>query len=106
MADLSKTSRVSVFFNICLVAIIAKFSPTSESIADAGGLVPILAHSTFRPGTYFIGLGIISFAFSCQHSSLILAGSLKNPTRERWNKVTLTAILACSTLATLLGTFG
>mmetsp|Transcript_30963 Transcript_30963/g.62319 ORF Transcript_30963/g.62319 Transcript_30963/m.62319 type:complete len:641 (-) Transcript_30963:29-1951(-) len=106
MADLAKTSRLSVLFDIFLVAIVAIFSPTSESIHDAGGIINLLSQSTFRPGTCFIGLGIISFAFSCQHSSLIIAGSLDNPTRERWSKVTLIALAACATLATFMGTFG
>lgn len=106
MADLAKTSRLSVLFDICLVAIVAMYSPTSESINDAGGIINLLSQSTFRPGTCFIGVGIISFAFSCQHSSLIIAGSLDNPTRERWSKVTFFALAACATLATFMGTFG
>ena len=106
MADLAKTSRISVFFNIGLVAIIAIFSPTSESISDAGGLATILSESTFRPRTLFVGLGIISFAFSCQHSSLIIAGSLENPTRERWNKISLAAFIFVSVLAMIIGSFG
>lgn len=106
MADLAKTSRISVFFNMGLVAIIATFSPTSESISDAGGLATILSESTFRPRTLFVGLGIISFAFSCQHSSLIIAGSLENPTRERWNTISLAAFIFVSVLAMIIGSFG
>ena len=92
MADLSKTSRISVLLDILLVAIVARYSPTSESIADAGGIITIISRSTFRPRTCFVGLGVISFAFSCQHSCLIIAGSLEKPTRERWGKVTLAAV--------------
>ena len=106
VADLAKTSRISVMFNIALVGIIATFSPSPESIEQAGGFSNILSQSTFRPGTCFIGLGIISFAFSCQHSSLIIAGSLENPTRERWTKVSSAALAFVSILAVLIGTFG
>jgi len=106
MADLAKTSRISVLLNICLVGIIVTYSPSSESIANAGGFATILSQSTFRPRTCFIGLGIISFAFSCQHSSLIIAGSLKNPTRERWSKVSWAALTFCLILSTVLGTYG
>mmetsp|Transcript_18386 Transcript_18386/g.39500 ORF Transcript_18386/g.39500 Transcript_18386/m.39500 type:complete len:605 (-) Transcript_18386:318-2132(-) len=106
MADLAKTSRVSVLFNICMVSIIATYSPTSQSISDAGGFSTILLESSFRPATCFVGLGILSFAFSCQHSSLIIAGSLENPTRERWNKVSWAALAFCSVLAIIMGSFG
>ncbi|KAL3801665.1 hypothetical protein HJC23_013170 [Cyclotella cryptica] len=106
MADLAKTSRICVLFDVFLVAIIAWFSPTSESISTYNGILPILSNSTFRPQTCFIGLGILSFAFSCQHSSLIIAGSLKNPTRDRWKIVTASALGICSILAIFMGSFG
>jgi sodium-coupled neutral amino acid transporter 11 len=85
---------------------IAYYSPTSESITQNNGLLYILYNSTFRPSTCFIGLGIISFAFSCQHSSLIIAGSLENPTVARWQKVTASALGICSILAIVMGSFG
>ncbi|KAL7535237.1 hypothetical protein ACHAXR_006369 [Thalassiosira sp. AJA248-18] len=106
MADLARTSRISVLLNIGLVTIITMFSPSSESISDAGGFTNILSHSLFRPGTCFIGLGVISFAFSCQHSSLIIAGSLANPTRERWTTVSTVALTFVSVLAIIMGSAG
>ncbi|KAL7547052.1 hypothetical protein ACHAWF_010372 [Thalassiosira exigua] len=106
MADLAKTSRISVLFNIGLVGIIAKFSPTSESISEAGGIGSIISQSTVRPGTLAIGLGVISFAFSCQHSSLIIAGSLENPTRERWSKASWAALGFCTVLSLVMGSYG
>lgn len=106
MADLAKTSRLSVLFNIGLVSIIAIYSPTSESIENEGGFGSILKQSTFRPRTLAIGLGIISFAFSCQHSSLIIAGSLHNPTRQRWSRVSWAALFFCSVLSLIMGTYG
>ena len=106
MADLAKTSRICVLFDAFLVAMIAYYSPTSESITANDGLLSILYNSTFRPQTAFLGLGIMSFAFSCQHSSLIIAGSLKNPTVDRWNKVTGSALGICSVLAIVMGSFG
>lgn len=134
MADLAKTSRICVLFDTFLVAMIAYYSkfilssqlpvycretfdfvlilpclllgPTSESIAQNEGLMHILSNSTFRPRTCFMGLGIISFAFSCQHSSLIIAGSLQNPTVTRWQKVTVAALCICSMLSIVMGAFG
>eukprot|EP00985_Skeletonema_marinoi_P026312 scaffold20312_cov146-Skeletonema_marinoi.AAC.1 len=106
VADLAKTSRVSVLFDVCLVFIIAKFSPISETVETFGGIGPVISNSIFRPRTIFIGLGILSFAFSCQHSSLIIAGSLENPTRERWTRVSRAALGFCATLGIIMGTCG
>jgi sodium-coupled neutral amino acid transporter 11 len=106
MADLAKTSRFSVLLNIGLVGIIAMYSPTSESISNAGGFTSILSQSTVRPGTCFIGLGIISFAFSCHHSALIIAGSLENPTRVRWSAASRSALGFCTILSIIMGTSG
>ena len=106
MADLAKTSRFSVLFNIGLVGIIAMYSPTSESISNAGGYTSILSQSTVRPSTCFIGLGIISFAFSCHHSALIIAGSLENPTRLRWSRASWSALGFCTVLSIIMGTAG
>lgn len=106
VADLAKTSRVSVLFDIGLVFIIAKFSPIAETVEAAGGFAPVISNSIFRPRTTFIGLGILSFAFSCQHSSLIIAGSLENPTRERWTRVSRAALGFCATLGIIMGTCG
>lgn len=106
VADLAKTSRISVLLDVCLVFIIAQYSPISERSEEAGGILPIISDSIFRPKTCFIGLGILSFAFSCQHSSLIIAGSLQNPTRERWACVSRAALSFCSILGIIMGTCG
>lgn len=106
VADLAKTSRISVLFDVCLVIIIAKYSPIAETAEAAGGFGPIISNSIVRPRTIFIGLGILSFAFSCQHSSLIIAGSLQNPTRERWTRVSRASLGVCATLGIIMGTCG
>jgi len=132
MADLSKTSTMSVFFDIIMVLIIAIFSPVRESIAQAaaaasssaasesslfftdtttaassvGGLSQIISESILFPKTVFVGLGVLSFAFVCQDSSFLIAGSFQNPTKKRWSTVTRSALLTCSTLATIIGVTG
>ena len=106
MADLARTSRISVIFNITMVSLIAWYSPSSETLQEKGGLLNVLEESTFRPSTCAIGLGVVSFAFSCQHSSLIIAGSLKDPSKERWGKVTTWALTFCVILALVQGSFG
>jgi sodium-coupled neutral amino acid transporter 11 len=105
MADLAKTSRISVTFDFIMVGIVFIISPWQINIAERG-LVEILETSIFRPETVFVGLGVLSFAFVCQHSAFIIAGSLENPTKVRWGKSVLIASVACGLLATVCGTTG
>ena len=59
-----------------------------------------------RPETVFVGLGVLSFAFVCQHSAFLIAGSLERPTIRRWSVVTHTALTACALLAWASGLAG
>jgi solute carrier family 38 (sodium-coupled neutral amino acid transporter), member 11 len=51
----------------------------------------------------FQAIGVISFAFVCHHNSLLIYGSLKTPTLDRFSQVThvstLLSLVACCTLA-------
>src|ERR1700755_2981607 len=51
----------------------------------------------------FQAIGVISFAFVCHHNSLLIYGSLKTPTMDRFAKVTHyspgISMLACLTMA-------
>ncbi|KAF2479980.1 amino acid transporter [Neohortaea acidophila] len=51
----------------------------------------------------FQAIGVISFAFVCHHNSLLIYGSLKTPTMDRFAKVTHystgISMLACMTMA-------
>ena len=89
-----------------LVGIIAVFSPVKESVSEAGGIKQLLEDSTPDISTFFTGIGVLCFAFVCQHSAFIIAASLENPTRERWNKVTGLALGTCCFLATVMGICG
>lgn len=106
MADLSKTSTISVMFDICLVVIVAFCSPVQDSIEAAGGIDFIWEESLVRPSTLFVGLGVLSFAFVCQDSSFIIAGSLHQPTKERWGAVSRSSLLTCAALSTIIGVTG
>lgn len=48
-------------------------------------------------------IGVISFAFVCHHNSLLIYGSLRTPTMDRFAKVTHystgVSMLACLTMA-------
>jgi sodium-coupled neutral amino acid transporter 11 len=61
MADLAKTSRISVFFDTLMVLVVVYVSPWQET-----DIVATLQTSIFRPDTVFVGLGVLSFAFVCQ----------------------------------------
>ena len=53
----------------------------------------------------FQAIGVISFAFVCHHNSLLIYGSLKTPTMDRFAKVThySTGISMVACLAMALG---
>lgn len=106
MADLAKTSKVSVIFQCAMVAVVVVFSPVSESIEANGGLVQIAAESVVNWNKIFIGLGVLSFAFVCQHGAFIVAGSLEKPTKERWAMATSRALSLCVILEAACGIAG
>jgi hypothetical protein len=103
MADLAKTSRLSVLIDTLLVLVVAYKSPVSW---DRLEIVWDEPDFWIRMETIFVGLGVLSFAFVCQHSAFIIAGSLDNPTITRWSRVTKSALMLCVCLATLCGVSG
>lgn len=116
MADLAKTSTISVIFDIIMVVVIVVNAPISKSISsDAldgttnsfeSLKIFILRNSTIHTSTIFIGLGVLSFAFVCQHSGFIIAGSLQNPTKKRWRIVTSLSLFSSAFLSILCGVSG
>jgi len=106
MADLAKTSKISVIFQCFMVLVVVLFSPVSESLEQHGGLLQIASESVVNSSTIFIGLGVLSFAFVCQHSAFIVAGSLEKPTKERWGQATSRALSLCVVLEASCGIAG
>jgi sodium-coupled neutral amino acid transporter 11 len=102
MANLAFTSRISVVFDTIIVAFVAYNAPiTFED-------VPLKLHEekAINPSTLFVGLGVLSFAFVCQHSAFLIAGSLSRPTHARWTTVTTVSLIICGTLALVCGISG
>jgi len=68
--------------------------------ADMRG--PIRGSLLINPGV-FQAIGVISFAFVCHHNSLLIYGSLKQPTMDRFARVThfstSVSMLACLGMA-------
>lgn len=107
MADLEKTSRLNVFLNLCLVVLVVGYSPVLESVEAQGGLIQLISQEKLLDiHTFFVGFGVCSFAFVCQDSSFIIAGSMSNPTKARWKSVTNAAMLTCCTLELTMGLSG
>ena len=101
MADLAKTSRINVTFDlimVCLVVYCARNQAAWETFD--------WRQSIIHYDTVFVGLGVLSFAFVCQHSAFIIAGSLEKPTKSRWAGVTTTALIISCTLALMCGVGG
>lgn len=89
-----------------MVFIVAISSPVQESIEQSGGIDKVMKGSTIHVQTFFIGLGVLSFAFVCQDSSFIIAGSLHKPTKKRWGVVTRSSLTICTMLAIVIGVTG
>mmetsp|Transcript_351 Transcript_351/g.747 ORF Transcript_351/g.747 Transcript_351/m.747 type:complete len:651 (+) Transcript_351:230-2182(+) len=105
MADLAFTSRLSVIIDTILVGLVVYNAPMSESLEIQGGWEGMASHAVHWD-TLFVGLGVLSFAFVCQHSAFIIAGSLENPTIARWSIVTRNALAFCVCLALTCGICG
>ena len=56
-----------------------------------------------NPGQFAAGIGTISFAFVCQHSSFIVFRSMKEGTLANWTKVANYSLLIAGVLCLLLG---
>jgi len=105
MATLSFTSFISSLSDVVLVVFIVVYSPIRETVAQRGGIGEILKEDSIKP-TAFVGLGIISIAMCCQHSSFLIYGSLENHTAFRWKIVTGISISLATFLSVLLGVSG
>ncbi|KAK7057179.1 aa-trans domain-containing protein [Favolaschia claudopus] len=100
--DIHKLSRASGLALIGMVIIVVSVvieSPhtTAELKGD-----PSKRFSFIEPGI-FQAIGVISFAFVCHHNSLLIYGSLRTPTLDRFAVVThistVLSLVACCTLA-------
>ncbi len=105
MGNLAKTSLISVIFDCMLIAIVVYFSPAAENI-EKFGMNQIISNSKFHITSFFRGLGVLCFAFVCQHSAFIIASSLERPTKKRWDVVTGISITICTILAIIMGVSG
>ncbi|KGO40097.1 Amino acid transporter, transmembrane [Penicillium expansum] len=84
--DIAKLAKASALALISMVVIVV-------TVITQGFRVPpesrgeIKSHLIFNTG-FFQAVGVISFAFVCHHNSLLIYGSLKRPTLDRFTRVT------------------
>ncbi len=124
MADLAKTSKMNVCFDLIMVLLVVYLAIQQrdyhweeendfESMDDDddnnnnnNNNTDTIDLWSVKWETIFIGLGVLSFAFVCQHSAFIIAGSLEKPTKERWSFVTKLALAFAACMSLLMGVFG
>lgn len=85
--DIAKLAKASTFalisMTVILVTVVVQ-SVLTPSEARGSFTTPLLTINE----NIFQAVGVISFAFVCQHNSLLIYGSLKTPTIDRFAKVT------------------
>ncbi|KAI0356291.1 amino acid transporter [Trametes cingulata] len=100
--DIHKLSRASGLALVGMIIIVMSVLIEGPKVdSDLKG--DPSARFTFLGDGVFQAIGVISFAFVCHHNSLLIYGSLRTPTLDRFNKVThistLISLVACCTLA-------
>ncbi|KAH7125652.1 transmembrane amino acid transporter protein-domain-containing protein [Dendryphion nanum] len=99
--DIAKLAKASGFALVSMTVIIVTvitqgFRVPSESRGQLRGSIVI--HSGV-----FEAIGVISFAFVCHHNSLLIYGSLRKPTIDRFSRVThystSISLVACLVMA-------
>ncbi|KAJ7170541.1 amino acid transporter [Mycena crocata] len=100
--DIHKLSRASGLALIGIVIIVTSVLIESPNTSPELKGDPSKRFSFIEPGI-FQAIGVISFAFVCHHNSLLIYGSLRTPTLDRFAVVThistMLSLVACCTLA-------
>ncbi|KAL8366017.1 hypothetical protein RB595_004684 [Gaeumannomyces hyphopodioides] len=100
--DISKLARASTLALVSMAVIVV-------TVVVQGALAPPEFRGSFTTPLLTVNsgisqaIGVISFAFVCHHNSLLIYGSLKTPTIDRFSRVTHystgISMLACLVLA-------
>jgi len=101
IARLSKVSLLSLLFMIVIFIGVLLRLTTMQHI------VPQTSDAwAFANTGVFQATGIMAFAFMCHHNTFLLYDSLREPTQERWNKVTHFSIVTSLIVCILMGVGG
>ena len=100
--DIHKLSRASGLALLGMLIIVVSVLVEGPHVTPDLKGDPSKRYSIISPGV-FRAIGVISFAFVCHHNSLLIYGSLRTPTLDRFAQVThistLISVLSCTTLA-------
>lgn len=100
--DIHKLARASGLALIGMVIIVTSVLIEGPQVPPELKGDPSKRFSVIGPGV-FPAIGVISFAFVCHHNSLLIYGSLRTPTLDRFAKVThistAISLVACMALA-------
>ncbi|KAG6811900.1 hypothetical protein H0H92_005358 [Tricholoma furcatifolium] len=100
--DIHKLSRASGIALIGMVIIVVSVIIEGPHVTPELKGDPNERFTIIGPGI-FQAIGVISFAFVCHHNSLLIYGSLRTPTLDRFAQVThistFISLVCCATLA-------
>ncbi|KAI0314122.1 transmembrane amino acid transporter protein-domain-containing protein, partial [Amylostereum chailletii] len=100
--DIHKLSFASGLALIGMVVIVSSVIFEGSRVSPSLRGDPSKRFSVVEPGI-FQAIGVISFAFVCHHNSLLIYGSLRTPTLDRFTQVThvstAISLVACLTMA-------
>lgn len=85
--DISKLSRASALALVSMLIIVISVAVEGPHVPDEYKGDPHKRFSIINP-EIFQAIGVISFAFVCHHNSLLIYGSLRKPTLDRFAQVT------------------
>lgn len=107
MSTLAKSSSISVLAAVVIVLVIAFHGPSvlEHEILFKNRTAPEPDYSFVKP-RFAAGLGTISFAYVCHHSSFIVFGSLKKSTLPEWTIVSLASIGTALVLSVIISLGG
>ncbi|KAL1302119.1 hypothetical protein AAFC00_002554 [Neodothiora populina] len=99
--DISKLAKASTMALLSMIIILITVITQGPRVPpEMRG--PIKGSLLINDGV-FQAIGVISFAFVCHHNSLLIYGSLRKPTMDRFAKVThfstFVSMIACLTMA-------
>lgn len=108
LKDMSSLANTSVLSIVSVVVIVITVAIRGPAAAKEQGINATNESNpyAFVRSELFAGLGGMSFAFVCHHSSFMVYNSLKVKTLENWNKVTRIAVWTSFVLSLALALFG
>ncbi|KAK4057963.1 hypothetical protein OIO90_001182 [Microbotryomycetes sp. JL221] len=101
--DIEKLSKASALALVSMVFIVVSVGVRGPGVDDDLKGDPSERWTFIKPG-FFEAIGVMSFAFVCHHNSLLIYGSLRVPTIDRFAQVTHVStglsVIACLCMST------